>query len=283
MKPRLSYSSSHRGNILTKFFIFLVALAATFALMWVLLLPSIVTGLIKKRTGFDATVQSVYVNPFTASVDIKRLEITNPDTFPQKDFVTVNQFKTVVDLGSVFSDRVVVKEAVFDVALIAIVKNAQGQTNVDVFKAGLTPPPAPAPKAPSGNNGPAPAPAHAPAEKTPPKQFLIRNLVVKLDKIIIADYTGSEPNTREIPLNINHTFTDVTDVTQISGPLLADLAVSGVGKLANNVMGLILPAPILESLGMATKNAGGALHETGEKTKDFFKGLFDSLEEKPKK
>jgi hypothetical protein len=264
-----------RGNILFKLFVFALALAATFALMWMLLLPSIVTGLIKKRTGFDATVQRLYVNPFTASVYISQLKINNPDTFPQNDFVSVNEFKTAVEPSSIFSDRVVVKDAVFDVALIAVIKNAQGQTNIDAFKAG-TQPPAPEQPPPGEKNQP------APAEKKPPKQFLIRHLVVKLDKIIIADYSGSTPNVREIPININRTFTDVTDLKQISVPLLADLGVAGVGKFANNLLGLVIPAPILESLGVVTKDAGGILQGTGQKTKDLFKGLFDSLEEKPK-
>src|SRR5258708_2044024 len=142
---------ARRGNILTKLFIFACALAATFALMWMLLLPSIVTGLIKKRTGFDATVQRLYVNPFTASVYISQL-------------------------------------------------------------------------------------------------------VVKLDKIIIADYSGAEPKVHEIPLTINRTFTDVTDLKQISVPLLADLSTAGAGKLANNILGLVIPAPILEQLGVVGKD-----------------------------
>jgi hypothetical protein len=266
-----------RGNMLTKLFVFACALAATFALMWMLLLPSIVTGLIKKRTGFDATVQHLYVNPFTASVYISQLKINNPDTFPQNDFVSVNEFKTAVELNSVLSDRVVVKEAVFDVAFIAVVKNAQGQTNVDVFRAGVQPA-NPEAKAPGQKE----ETKLAPEEKKKPKQFLIRHLVVKLDKIIIADYSGPEPKVHEMPVSINRTFTDVTDLKQISVPLLADLSVAGAGKLANNIIGLVIPAPILEQLGVVTKDTGGILQGTGQKTKDLFKGLFDSLEEKPK-
>jgi hypothetical protein len=267
---------TRRGNILTKLFIFALTLAATFALMWMLLLPSIVTGLIKKRTGFDATVDRLYVNPFTASVYISQLKINNPDTFPQSDFVSVNEFKTAVEPGSIFSDRVVVKDAVFDVAFIAVVKNAQRQTNIDAFKAAANPQPPP----PDQKDQAQPAPA--PAEKKPPKQFLIRHLVVKLDKIIIADYSGAEPSVHEINVNINRTFTDVTDLKQISVPLLADLSIAGAGKFANNLLNLMIPAPILEQLGVVTKDTGGILQGTGEKTKDLFKGLFDSLEEKPK-
>jgi hypothetical protein len=264
--------------MLTKLFVFACALAATFALMWMLLLPSIVTGLIKKRTGFDATVQHLYVNPFTASVYISQLRINNPDTFPQNDFVSVNEFKTAVEPGSVFSDRVVVKDAVFDVAFIAVVKNAQGQTNLDAFKAGVQSSSA-EDKGPDQKGQPKPA---APAEKEPPKQFLIHHLVVKLDKIIIADYSGAQPNVREITLNINRTFTEVTDLKQISVRLLADLSAAGAGKLANSILGLVIPTPILEQLGVVTKDTGGILQGTGQKTKDLFKGLFDSLEEKPK-
>jgi hypothetical protein len=274
MKPLAPDICNRRGNMLTKLFVFALTLAATFALMWMLLLPSIVTGLIKKRTGFDATVNRLYVNPFTASVYISQLKINNPDTFPNTDFVSVNEFKTAVEPGSVFSDRVVVKDAVFDVALIAVVKNAQGQTNIDVFKTGV--------EAANPEKSPDQTPQAAPAEKKKPKQFLIRHLVVKLDKIIIADYSGAAPRVQEIPVNINRTFTDVTDLKQISVPLLGDLSAAGAGKLANNIIGLVIPAPILEQLGVVTKDTGGILQGTGQKTKDLFKGLFDSLEQKPK-
>jgi uncharacterized protein involved in outer membrane biogenesis len=282
--PAPDFRACH-GRMLFKLFVFVLALAATFTVMWMVLLPSIVTGMIKKRTGFDATVQRLYANPFTGSINITQLKINNPeDTFPQTDFVSVNQFRTAVDLHSVFSDRVVVNDAVFDVAFIAVVRNAQGQTNIDAFKAGLHPP-VPDQKSPDQGNGSNPAPAPAPAPpgpKAPPKQFLIHHLVVKLDKIIIADYTGTEPKVREIDVQINRTFTDVTSLKQISAPLVADLSVAGVGKLANSVLGIIFPTTILESLGVAAKDTGGILQDTGKKTTGFFKGLFDSLEEKPK-
>ena len=278
MKKLPPHFCNGRGNILTKLFIFALALAATFALMWMLLLPSIVTGLIKKRTGFDATVDRLYVNPFTASVYISQLKINNPDTFPQNDFVSVNEFKTAVEPGSIFSDRVVVKDAVFDVAFIAVVKNAQGQTNIDAFKTGVQAA-NPEEKSPDQKNQ---ATSAAPEEKKQPKQFLIHHLVVKLDKIIIADYSGPEPKVHEIAVNLNRTFTEVTDLKHISVPLLADLSAAGAGKLANNILGLVIPTPILEQLGVVTKDTGGILQGTGKKTKDLFKGLFDSLEEKPK-
>jgi hypothetical protein len=268
-----------RGNILTKLFVFACALVATFALMWMLLMPSIVTGIIKKRTGFDATVQRLYVNPFTASVYVGQFKINNPDTFPQDDFVLVNEFRTAIEPNSVFSDRVVVRDALFDVAFIAVVKNAQGETNLDVFKASMLPA-GPEEKTPDKKSQL--KPAAAPKKEAPTTQFLIRHLVVKLDKIIIADYSGPEPKVHEITVKINHTFTDITDIKQISVPLLADLSVAGAGKLADNILGVMLPAPVLQQLGVVGKDAGGILQGTGKKTKDLFKGLFDSLEEKPK-
>lgn len=268
---------SSRGHMLFKLLIFVLVLAATFTLLWILLLPSLVTGMIKKRTGFDATVSSLYANPFTASINIRGLEIDNPDTFPRKDFVVVNQFRTVVQPGSLFSNRIVVDNAVFDVALIAMVKNAEGETNVHVFETGVAGPPPE--KSQSGQEQKPPPPQ----EKKPPKQFLIRHLVVKLDKIIIADYSGPTPRVKEVPLNINHTFDNVTDLKQISGPLIADLSLAGVGNFAGDVLGLVIPAPILESLGVVTKGTGGILQQTGKKTTDFIRGLFDSLEEKQKK
>jgi len=278
----LSLPRSSRGHVLFKFLVFVLVLAATFTLLWILLVPSLVTGLIKKRTGFDATVSSLYVNPFAASIDIRQLEIDNPPgLFPQKDFVVVNQFKTQAEPGSLFGDRVVVNDAVFDIALIAVVKNAQRQTNADLFEKGIMGPPPQKPQPQPGEEQP-PEEKKPAGEKKPPKKFLIHHLVVKLDKIIIADYSGSAPRVSEVPLKINRTFTEVTDFKQITAPLIADLSVAGVGDLAGDVLGLVLPTPVLESLGVVAKGTGGILHQTGQKTTNFIKGLFDSLEQKPK-
>ncbi|HTB79855.1 MAG TPA: hypothetical protein VK717_03110 [Opitutaceae bacterium] len=282
MKPplRSAHFRPTGGNVFFKVLVFLMVLAATFAIAWVLLLPSMVAGVIRKRTGFNASVTSLYANPFTASVNIRQLKIDNPDTFPQPDFVVVNQFRTAVEPSSIFSDRVVVRDALFDVALIAVVKNAAGQTNVEVFKTGVL---GANPEKSEATPGQKPEAKPAPEQKKAPKQFLIQHLVVKLDKIILADYSGSTPQVREIPVNINRTFTDVTDLKQISGPLLADLSVAGIGKFAGDVLGLVIPAPLLESLGVVAKGTGGIIQETGKTTTNFIKGLFDSLEEKPKK
>src|SRR5437879_11473526 len=96
ISPPASDFRSRRGQSFVKVFVFILVLAATLTVLWVLLLPSLVTGLIKKRTGFDAAVESLYANPFTASINIHQLKIDNPDTFPQRNFVMVNEFKTAV-------------------------------------------------------------------------------------------------------------------------------------------------------------------------------------------
>lgn len=270
-------SFARRGSIFTKLLIFAVALAATFALMWILLLPSIVTGLVKKHTGFNASVKSLYVNPFTASVAVKQFNIDNPETFPTKEFISLNEFDTKVEAGSVFSDRVVVDNAVIDVAYVDVVKNAQGKINLDAFRAGLHPQTPPNP-----NDKNQPQPGGQAENPSPSKQFLIHHLVIRLEKIVVADYSGPEPKIREIPIRLDRTFTDVTNLAQISGPIVADLSVAGVGNLAGSLLGVILPAPVLHSLGIMTKDTGSLLKGTGKKTKDLIKGLFDSLEEKPK-
>lgn len=113
---------------------------------------------------------------------------------------------------------------------------------------------------------------------------MIRTLTVKLGKIVIADYSrDGEPRLRELTVNINRTFTNVTDLKQISMPLIADLTAAGAAGFAGDVLGLVIPAPILERLGVVAKGTGGILQDTGRKTLQTLRSLFDSLEQSPKK
>lgn len=268
-RSRSSGARGDQGGAGAKFLVFLVALAAVFSLAWMLLLPGIVSSVIQKQIGCAATIGSLYANPFTASVDLRNLKVDNPDGFPRPDFLVVNQFKAAVAPGSVFADRLVVKEAVFDVAGVTLVKNSAGATNAGLIEARFLGPPQK-------------KPAAASAER--PRRFLIQTLTVKLGKIVIADYSrGGEPQVRTLNVNLDRTFTNVTDLKQISAPLLADLTAAGAAGFAGDVLGLVIPAPILERLGVVTKGAGGLLQDTGGKTLQTVRGLLDSLEQSPEK
>jgi hypothetical protein len=258
------FSSGH-GGIPFQLLVFLAVVFAAVALAWMLFLPLVFTTQLRQRTGFDATVESLAVNPFTGTVELRGLVVTNPPTFPVRDFVQLRRFHADAQLFSLLTGRPVLASVVLDVAKVTLVKRDDRQTNAGAFEDHLAAPGAPA----------LPLPAR------PARGFLIRRLTVRIDEIVIADHTGRIPVVQDYKLGFNQTYVDVTSVKQ----LLAPAALSGLMPLGVALDGL-LPGALGRALGETVKDAAksgaGLLKAAGRKTGEKIKGYFDALEESQK-
>jgi len=111
-----------------------------------------------------------------------------------------------------------------------------------------------------------------------PVQFLIRNLQLRLDKVIVADYTGVVPVVREYNCKLYYTFKDVTDPKQ----LLAPLAMKSLESVGTALRGLI-PGDIGKTMGAATKPAEPLLKKPSDTPGDDpLKTVVEKLEETQK-
>jgi uncharacterized protein involved in outer membrane biogenesis len=257
-----SFGSDRRGGLLGKLLIVLAGCFAVGALAWMLLLPFVIRRVVSAKTGFQVKIQHLYINPFTAYANIEGLVVENPSSFQDRDFVELTQFKADVRVFSIFSDRLVVNDAVVDLPSITIVRRAQGITNIDVLRSSLG----------SGQT----AAANQPAGKTE-KQFLIRHLELKFGKVVLADYSGHTPSTHEIPLNIDHTYTDAASITELAAPLTPAITRAGlVGALG------ALPGPVGSVLSGTANAATDTIKNVSGTATSTLKGLFQKLEVKPK-
>lgn len=253
--------TSRRGGVFTTLLLFLAIIFAFCVLVWILLLPTAVTKYVSSRTGFDVKVESLSVNPLTAKVVVRGLVIENPPDFPSKEFVRLREFKADADLGSLFGDKLIVDEAVVDVAQVALVKNKQGQSNAVLFNERL--------------QGPkTEASAEVSSEKK--KEFLIRRLDLRFDTLLIVDGTGSQPTTRRIDVDFKHSYTDVTSPVQIAMPIVG--RVTALGGAIGDFAGKLGP----EALD-AAKKAGEVLKDAGKKAGETLKDIFQSIKDKAKK
>jgi hypothetical protein len=255
-----------RGGLLAKLLAALVVFLAVAALGWMLLLPVVLTSLLSNRTQFGVKVQSFAVNPFTGTVHLRGLVIENPPAFSPPDFVQVREFRATAGLFTLFSDRPVIDEAVVDIAQVTLVKNRAGLRNAALFQNRLAGTSAPARVAAPATAGPAP--------KT--RDFLIRHLELRFDKLRLVDASGDEPNTQEYNLGLRQTYENVTTPLQIAVPILSQLAARG------GVMGDLAGQLGADALATA-KQTGEMLKEAGQQAGAAIKGLFQSLEQKPKK
>ncbi len=249
-----------------KLLVFLAAVFAFGALAWMLLLPVVVTTQLRTRTGFDATIERLTVNPFTGRVDLSGLILTNPPTFPVKEFVELRTFRANADVWSLFSERPVFDTMTVDVGTVTLVKTRDGATNAEVFQRRLNP----------ATSAPVPTKA-ATGGTANEKKFLIRKLLLRVERLVIADYSLRQPGVQDFKLAIDQTYLDVTDLKQIFAPaVLKNLAPVAIAA------GGLLPGEWARAVGDATKSGKELLKEAGRKAEVKVKGLFDALEESKK-
>jgi hypothetical protein len=253
MNPSHPLPPSARGGLAARLLLILGVLVALAACVWVLFLPRIVSSMIQKKTGFVVKVDRLSVNPFTANVQIAGLVMQNPPGWPREDFVEVRELRADTSLFSLFGNRFVADEIVVDVARLTLVRNQQGVLNASAFGDGLSGGPSTGEEKSSGK-----------------RSFLIRHLVVRFDQLVVADYSGRQPTTKEYNLNLSRDMHDVDSVTKIVSPILG----AALGTVGDALGSLFKSEPDM------LKSVTGTLQEAGKKTGEALKGLFDALDKK---
>jgi uncharacterized protein involved in outer membrane biogenesis len=224
---------------------------------WAVLLPSIVVSTLRNRTGFGIRIDHLSVNVFTAKVDLEGVVVENPEGWPEKDFLEIRQLRVTAELFSLFSDRLVIDDAVLDVAKITLVTDAQGRSNALLLK--------------NGPGKPETAPKEAPAPAAHRDQkFLIKHLVLKCDQLVYCDYSNGRHAVKSYDLRLNRELRDVDSVAKLINPLTG----SALSIVANALNGAGKGSPD------ALKDVLGTLQDAGRKTGETLKNLFHSLENK---
>jgi hypothetical protein len=285
MKTRPRFSRPLLGGALLKLVVFLIIFVAIVVTAWIFFLPPILTSTLEKRTGFTVKVKSLAIDPFRNRVEFSGLAISNPSSFARPEFVEVRSFRARAQLDTFFTDRLVIDDGEIDVANVALIRNSEGTINAALFSERLLnarkpkgkPKPPEDPKAAKpGQPKPPVPPKPAPTEPAvlPEKTFLIKRLVVRFEKMIVEDYTGTKPVTREYTLNFAHTYENVINTDQfVIGPFM-----KGFTAVGSAITGLI-PGDMSKTLGEATRSGTELFREATKKTGDPFRAFMQTLEE----
>ncbi len=245
-----------RGGCGLRLLILLVVIGAFGSLAWMTLLPSLFTRAVRERTGFDAEITSLAANPFTGRVSLRGLVMTNPPNFPSPDYLQVRAFEADADVWSLFGERLVIATLSIDVRQITLVRRAYGPTNLESFLVNLA--------------GPQPRP---PSAKSP---VLIRELRLRLDTLVLADYSEAKPRVRTFALGLDQRFGSISSAGQLLGPeILRGLAEREVAvELAP-----FLPPDFRRVLNEAVMVQAGSRKSAEGKPGEVLRGFLDRLEE----
>lgn len=232
-------------------------LLAAAAVAWMVLLPRLAERELRQLTGFDIRVQVLTVNPFTGRVVVRGLTAFNPPAYPERDFVELTALQTDVNLFSwAFEDHVTINNLDFDLKKVELVRLHDGKSNFGECSAALTGPP-------------------TPKAAAKPHKYLIRHLRVRLEKLVVADYTGSQSQVKTYNLNIDQVYTNVSDPRQLLVPQVVKTLYSfGL----HHDISQLLPG----DFGVALADAVGGVTKLTSKGTDFLKGVFDKLDHSAK-
>jgi hypothetical protein len=248
--------------------LFLCGVFALGALAWMLLLPATVERELRQVTGFDVHIEVLAANPFTGHVAVRGLKARNPPTYPSPDFVGLRELRAdVSEFSWLFTDRLVIDDLYIDAEAVQIVRQRNGKSNAGEFMAACSG------RSAGGQGGAAP---------TKPFKFLIKTLRLRLDRLVISDYTSATPEIRTYNLKIDHTYANVTQAKQLLVPdVVRSLYSFGLRRDTEQLLPGEFGRALADAVGAAT-HVGDKLKDAGQKTGQYLKGLLDKLEQSAK-
>ena len=118
---------------------FIAFLALIFIILLILLARDFFVKTIFGRTieglsGLKISADSVDVSVFNTSVRCRGMVILNPPSFPDKVMARINRLYVDYDFTSGFRGEIHIKDMVFDVGLVNVIKNKEGENNLNSLK-----------------------------------------------------------------------------------------------------------------------------------------------------
>lgn len=89
---------------------------------------------IQSLSGLKITARSISVGIFNTSLSVKGMLIHNPASFREGLMAQINHLYINYDITSGLRNEILIKEMVFDVGLVNVVKNDKGENNLNSLK-----------------------------------------------------------------------------------------------------------------------------------------------------
>lgn len=242
-------------------------------------------------TGMPLAVGKLDLDFNRTLVDIEGLTVKNPKGFHGTALVEVPKILVDYNLSNILKGKIHLENVEFDMKQFNVVKNEEGQLNLDSLKALQQ----------KGTPGQPSKPA--PQEKGKAVPLQIDNLRLRIGKVSFVDYSSGIPSVKDFSVNIDQTFKNITDpqalvklivAKALMNTTIANLTNFDLGTLESGVSGILssgsdmATAAAAKGLETLTTSAGGlaggatgqvkdaAESVTGE-VKDAAKALTDKL------
>jgi len=207
----------------------------------------------KKITGFPLTIGSIDLGLFSSKVDVHDLKLMNPSEFSERTFVDMPQLYIDYRLGSMMSGAPHVNEMRINIKQLSIVKNNKGESNAMKLKSVVS----------SGKSS---------------SKYYVDSLRIHVGTVTIKDFSRPKPTERNVTLNIDATYKNISDSTDITRLVL--LTVMSQVHLPD--IG-INTEDLKKNLGDVTNQAGQALQGAAGAVGGLLDGIKKSVDQPNKK
>ena len=194
---------------------------------------------VTKVTGFPLEIDSVKLGLFSSKVDVHNLKLMNPREFQEKMFVDMPELYVDYRLGSMLKGAPHINDMLINIKHLVIVKNNKGETNAKKLKGIVSP---------GGSSS---------------KKYRVDKLRVHVGTVTIKDFSRAKPSERTVNLNIDATYNNITDATDITRLVL--LTVMSQVRLPDIKMD-----DLKKGLGNAAKGVADTVGKAG-------KSVFDTI------
>jgi len=180
---------------------------------------------VRAATGLSLKIKKLDLGIIATRVGIKEMKIFNPKGFDDEIMCYVPEIFVDYNLGAMIKGKVLLEDVRLNLDRLTIVKNKQGQTNLDALKAKKARANPPQQRENDGKKA---------REKKVPK-IQINHLVLKIGTVIYKDYSkGEKPVVKEYHINISEEINDIMDVKALLGIIVArTLAKTALTSLAD--------------------------------------------------
>ena len=202
------------------------------------IIKSIITIAATEVTGAPVHIDGFSLGLFNQSMRISGFKMYNPKGFPRGILVHLSKINVTYDLGAIFKKKLRLATAEIELNEMGLIKNAQGQLNVNELK------------------------VMKQAEKKeakPSRQMLMQIDLLKLGigKIVSKDYSsGKEPVVYVYDVNIHKSYKNITSVQELAALIMIE-PMKAAGIQTAGIYGVAMVAGVaILPVGIAATFAG---------------------------
>jgi uncharacterized protein involved in outer membrane biogenesis len=204
-------------------------------------IPTVLENVLTNMSGFKISIGKSRGSIFRGRFDLKDLKMKNPDSlFHSKDFISINNIVTDIDISSLWKDTTVVREILLDIDDLTLVTNLEGKNNYNVLVKNFKQ---------KDQTTKKEAPKKTNAEKhRSQKPILIKNLTLSISTVHVID--EHKNLSREYKIYYRKEFHDVTNFAKIEKQLIGDLGKFGISIMIDSIISSIPVIPTAASDGI---------------------------------